>query len=53
LFSPGKEDELLLALSKSQNLDLSAQREKALAYFKSNLSFGAIAQKIQAIATSL
>jgi len=53
LFSPGKEDELLLALSKSQNLDLSAQREKALAYFKSNLSFGAIAQKIQAIAISL
>jgi glycosyltransferase involved in cell wall biosynthesis len=53
LFSPGKEDELLLALSKSQNLDLSAQREMALAYFKSNLSFEAIAQKIHTVASSL
>ncbi|MFD2873039.1 glycosyltransferase family 4 protein [Mucilaginibacter ximonensis] len=53
LFSPGKEDELLLCLNKSQELDLNAQRENALAYFKSNLSFEAIAQKIHAVASSL
>lgn len=53
LFSPGKQDELLQALSQSQNLDLNAQRKKALAFFKSNLSFKAIAQKIHAVASSL
>lgn len=53
LFSPGDENELLSALNKSLNLDLAAQRAKALAYFKSDLSFEAIAKKIHGIATSL
>lgn len=53
LFPPGKENELLLCLNKSQDLDLNRQRENALVYYKSNLSFEAIAQRIHAMASSL
>jgi glycosyltransferase involved in cell wall biosynthesis len=52
LFEPGNEGAFLSALKQTQQLDMPAQREKALAYFNANLSFNAIAKKIQDIAAS-
>jgi glycosyltransferase involved in cell wall biosynthesis len=53
LYPPGNGDDLLTALNQTQQMDLQTERGKALAYFESNLSFKAIAQKIQVIAESL
>ncbi|WP_214073080.1 glycosyltransferase family 4 protein [Mucilaginibacter sp. dw_454] len=53
LFPPGNDEKLLAALHQTQMLDVAIEREKALAYFKSTLSFEAIAQKIHDIASSL
>jgi glycosyltransferase involved in cell wall biosynthesis len=53
LYPPGNEDALLTALNQTQFTDLQNERDKALAYFKSNLSFAAIAGKIDTIAGSL
>jgi glycosyltransferase involved in cell wall biosynthesis len=53
LYPAGNENALLTALTETQQIDLQFEREKALTYFESNLSFKAIAQKIQDIAASL
>lgn len=53
LYEPGNEKALVSALMQTKSLDLHSKQTKALAYFKSNLSFEAIAQKIQAVAESL
>jgi glycosyltransferase involved in cell wall biosynthesis len=52
LYKPGNEPELLATLIKTHQIDIEEQRNKALAYFKSRLSFEAIAQDIQDIAAS-
>jgi glycosyltransferase involved in cell wall biosynthesis len=52
LYEAGNENELLTALIQTQQINVAKQREKALAYFKSNLSFEAIAQRIQEIAAA-
>ncbi|HWZ13959.1 MAG TPA: glycosyltransferase family 4 protein [Mucilaginibacter sp.] len=53
LYEPGNQHALLSALVKSQTMDTSERRIKTLAWFNQNLSFDAIARKIQAIADSL
>jgi glycosyltransferase involved in cell wall biosynthesis len=50
LYEAGHADELLLTLVKTEHLSISAEKQKALTYFKSNLSFTAIADKIEEIA---
>lgn len=52
LYQPGNEVELLAALQQTQTLNISAEKEKSLAYFRSTLSFEAIAGRIGAIAAS-
>ncbi|MCC8427173.1 glycosyltransferase family 4 protein [Mucilaginibacter sp. UR6-11] len=52
LYEAGNEAGLLTALHQATGLDKSAEKEKALAYFKSTLSFEAIANRIQDIASS-
>jgi len=53
LYEAGNEATLLTALIKTQQMNMQEQRNKAIAYFKSTLSFEAIANKIEAIAASL
>jgi glycosyltransferase involved in cell wall biosynthesis len=53
LYEAGNQQALLSALVKSQSMDTSEKRIKTLAWFNQNLSFDAIAYKIQAIADSL
>ncbi|MGN6640522.1 MAG: glycosyltransferase family 4 protein, partial [Mucilaginibacter sp.] len=53
LYEPGNEDALLAALEQTQYIDIKEKQAESLNYFKSNLSFEAIAKKIQAIAGSL
>jgi len=53
LFQPGNDIQLLEALHQTQSLDAATEQKKALAYFKSRLSFEAIAQQIHQIAASL
>jgi len=53
LYESGNEKALLSALMQTKSLDLPAKQTRALAYFKSNLSFEAIARKIQAVVESL
>ena len=53
LYKAGDEGALLNALLQTRQLNLEEQREKVLSYFKSNLSFEAIAGKVQRIAASL
>ncbi len=53
LYKPGDEEGLLSALVDTKRPGLQAKQTRALAYFKSNLSFEAIAQKIHAIAECL
>jgi glycosyltransferase involved in cell wall biosynthesis len=52
LYGAGNEVELLDALQQTVQLNISFEKEKALAYFKSTLSFEAIAGRIGEIATS-
>ncbi|MES2376526.1 MAG: glycosyltransferase [Bacteroidota bacterium] len=52
LYEAGNGVELLAALQQTATLYISAEKEKALAYFKSTLSFGAIGGRIGAIAAS-
>jgi glycosyltransferase involved in cell wall biosynthesis len=52
LYEAGNETALLSALIKTQQMNMQEERQKALAYFKSNLSFEAIAKQIQDIAAS-
>jgi glycosyltransferase involved in cell wall biosynthesis len=53
LYEPGNEAALLTALIQSQTINLQEKRNTALDYFKSTLSFEAIAEKIHSIASSL
>ena len=53
LFEPGNEHALLNALKLSCELNLPEKQKAALEYFRSNLSFEAIAGRIQEIAESL
>jgi glycosyltransferase involved in cell wall biosynthesis len=53
LYEAGNEAALLAALIQTQQMDIFAQRNRSLAYFKANLSFAAIAQRFQEIAGSL
>jgi glycosyltransferase involved in cell wall biosynthesis len=53
LFEPGDEAELLSALKQSEEIDIKEKQEISLEYFRSNLSFEAIAQKIEEIVRTL
>ncbi len=53
LYPAGDEASLLKVLNQTKQIDTKLERDKALAYFESNLSFKAIAQKIMAVASSL
>jgi glycosyltransferase involved in cell wall biosynthesis len=53
LYPPGDSEALLLALRKAAGMDLEKEKSKVLEQFKSNLSFEAIARKIQTLAGSL
>ena len=53
LFEPGNEAELLSALNQCDEIDIIEKQETALEYFESDLSFEAIAEKIEEIAHSL
>lgn len=53
LYAPGNEAALLQALLQVTTLDVAAERSKVLAQFQSQLSFEAIAKKIQEVITSL
>jgi glycosyltransferase involved in cell wall biosynthesis len=53
LYEPGSETALLEALKQTQQLNVPEQSAKAIAWYKSNLSFEAIAQQMEDIAASL
>jgi glycosyltransferase involved in cell wall biosynthesis len=53
LYEAGNQQALLSAFAQSQTMDKSKNQMKTLAWFNQNLSFDAIARKIQAIADSL
>jgi glycosyltransferase involved in cell wall biosynthesis len=53
LYDAGSETELLTALKQTGHLDLAEKRSRCLSYFKSNLSFEAIAKRIQEIVAAL
>lgn len=53
LYEPGNEDALYYALRLSQKIDMEQKRKLTLEQFETNLSFSAIAGRIQRIANSL
>lgn len=53
LYEPGNENALFTALLQTGLIDVVQKREKTLAYFTSNLSFEAIAERFQEIAAKL
>jgi glycosyltransferase involved in cell wall biosynthesis len=53
LYKPGKADDLLSTLLKTQKIDVETEREKTLEQFTKELSFTAIAKKITKIINSL
>jgi len=53
LYEAGSQEALLSALNSTKNMDIAAKQNAAMTYFKSNLSFDAIAAKIQAVAEAL
>jgi len=53
LYNPGDANALLAALMQATQMDVQEKRNKALEHFKNNLSFEAIAGKIQEVAASL
>lgn len=53
LYEPGNEEQLLSALMQTQQMDMEDQKEKTLAYYQSNLSFGAIARRFEEIAAQI
>jgi glycosyltransferase involved in cell wall biosynthesis len=53
LYKPGDEAGLLAALSETQQMEIKEKQAASLEYFKSNLSFEAIARDIQEVASSL
>jgi glycosyltransferase involved in cell wall biosynthesis len=46
LYEPGNDDQLFLALLKTQTLNIPVLREEVVAHFENKLSFKAIATKI-------
>jgi glycosyltransferase involved in cell wall biosynthesis len=53
LYQPGNEKELLEVLLKTREIDMKIESEKTLKQFKEELSFDAIAEKINSIVKSL
>jgi len=53
LYEAGNEDALLTALHQIDQIDIAAKQKASLDYFRSNLSFEAIAKRIQEIAEGL
>jgi glycosyltransferase involved in cell wall biosynthesis len=53
LYKAGDRDDLLNALTQTGRMDVTDKKTKALTYFKSNLSFDAIAREVHKIASSL
>ncbi len=53
LYEPGNEEALFSALKQTAEIDLPAKQQISLEYFQSNLSFEAIAKRIQEVAASL
>jgi glycosyltransferase involved in cell wall biosynthesis len=53
LYEAGNQAALLSALKQTQQIDIKEKQKMSHDYFRSNLSFEAIARKIQAIAASL
>jgi glycosyltransferase involved in cell wall biosynthesis len=53
LYEPGNQNALLNALVQTQASNIEDKRKNSFAYFKSNLSFEAIAKRIQEIAAGL
>lgn len=53
LYEAGNEEALLSALRQTQKMDIAARQKLSLEYFRSTLSFEAIAGKIQEIVASL
>jgi glycosyltransferase involved in cell wall biosynthesis len=50
LYQPGNQVSLLNALKQTQKINITEHRNKAMAYFKANLSFEAIAEQVYQIA---
>ena len=53
LYEAGNETALLSAFVETKHMNVEEKRYKTLEYFKNNLSFEAIARKIQTVAASL
>jgi glycosyltransferase involved in cell wall biosynthesis len=53
LYQPGNDKELLVALLKTKNMDIEKERANVLQQFKEELSFEAIARKIEQVIISL
>jgi glycosyltransferase involved in cell wall biosynthesis len=53
LYEPGNDKELLAALLKTKNMDIEKERANVLQQFKEELSFEAIARKIEQVIISL
>jgi len=53
LYEAGNENALLATLIQTMQMDLQEKRKKALEHFKNQLSFEAIARKIQELVVSL
>jgi len=53
LYEAGDQSDLLSALMQSQKIDIAQKRENTLAYYRSHLSFEAIADRFDQIARSL
>jgi glycosyltransferase involved in cell wall biosynthesis len=50
LYEPGNRVSLLNALKQTQQMNITEQRNRAITYFKANLSFEAIAEQVHQIA---
>ena len=53
LFETGNDKDLLVALLKTDEMDMEKERDRVLRQFKEELSFEAIAKKINAVIASL
>ena len=53
LYQPGNEEDLLVMLLKTKELNIETERGRVLRQFKDELSFDAIARKINQVITSL
>lgn len=53
LYEAGNEDALVAALKQIQQTDISEKQKSSLEYFRANLSFEAIARRIQEVVASL